>query len=72
LGVKRSEIQALNEQLYKSDCEVRELRSKLSQQEREDERQARDWENTCEDLAKELKNVQGELTQKELAFQRVE
>ena len=38
----------------------------------EDQKQARDWENTCEDLAKELKHTQGELTQKEMVFQRVE
>lgn len=33
---------------------------------------AHQWENTCEDLAKELKYVQGELTQKELVFARME
>ncbi len=33
------------------------------------ERQVRgEWENTCEDLTKELKYVQGEMTQKEMVF----
>jgi hypothetical protein len=37
------------------------------------ERQVRgEWENTCEDLTKELKQVQGEMTQKEMVFQKVE
>lgn len=31
-----------------------------------------EWENTCEDLAKELKTAQGELTQKEIVFHKVE
>ena len=70
LTTKRQEVQALNEQLYKADCEIRDLKLKLSYS--EDQKQARDWENTCEDLAKELKHTQGELTQKEMVFQRVE
>lgn len=36
------------------------------------ERQAKDWEQTIGDLTKELKYVQGELTEKESIFQRVE
>jgi len=34
--------------------------------------QAKDWDHTIGDLTKELKYVQGELTEKESIFQKVE
>jgi len=51
---------------------VRDLRHKLQDREHADMQQRGEWENTCEDLAKELKTVQGEITQKELVFHKVE
>ena len=51
----------MKDQLYRADCESREVKAKLAEMEREErderERQGREWENTCEDLAKELKYV---------------
>lgn len=49
-----------------------ELSSLQNHQHDRNERQAKDWEQTIGDLTKELKYVQGELTEKEGIFQRVE
>jgi hypothetical protein len=72
LTTKRLEVAAVNEQLYKADCETRELKQRIAVSEREDrereDQKAREWESTCEDLAKELKYVQSELSQKEVVF----
>lgn len=58
-NVKRSEIAAINDKLYKADCEIREIKSNAvgNDDRSRQEKQVRDWENTCEDLAKELKYV---------------
>lgn len=58
--------------MYRGDCETRELRAKIATFEATERQVRGEWENTCEDLTKELKYVQGEMTQKEIVFQRVE
>jgi len=71
----RQEVKALKlegqkarEQMQRAESEIRELRVRVQEKD-----QGRgEWENTCEDLAKELKTVQGELTHKELVFHKVE
>ena len=62
----------MKEQMYRQDCETRELRAKVANFEAAERQVRGEWENTCEDLTKELKYVQGEMTQKELVFQKVE
>ena len=64
ISTKRAEAAAANDQLYRADCETRELKARLAEM----GEAPRHWENTCDDLAKELKYVQGELTQKEIVF----
>jgi hypothetical protein len=58
----------MKEQIYRQDCETRELRARVGNFEAAERQVRGEWENTCEDLTKELKYVQGEMTQKELVF----
>jgi hypothetical protein len=62
LGLKRAEVAAMKEQVYRQDCETRELKAKVSGFEAAERQVRGEWENTCEDLTKELKYVQGEMT----------
>ena len=50
----------------------RELKQIAIIEKERQEKQTRDWEITYEDMARELKYVQGELTEKEIVFQRAE
>lgn len=73
----------MNELLYRSDTDNRELRTKLQDMQQElhqeqnyekerHDKQSKDWELTFDDLTRELRNVQGELTEKEMIFQKME
>ena len=53
---------SLKESIYRQDCETRELRAKIQTFEMAERQVRGEWENTCEDLTKELKYVQGEMT----------
>ncbi|CDW83113.1 UNKNOWN [Stylonychia lemnae] len=83
LSQNHIQISNLNDQLYRADIDNREIRHKFQQvqtelnqvqtlQQDRIDKQSKEWEYTIGDLTRELKYVQGELTEKENIFQRVE